>query len=35
MLNFYYVSQSGDYWTQANSDALGSKETVINLATIF
>jgi hypothetical protein len=35
MLNFYYVSQSGDFWTQANSDALGSKETVINLATIF
>ena len=35
MLNLYYVDQSGDYWNQANSDAVGSKLTTINLATIF
>jgi hypothetical protein len=35
MLNFYYVSQSGDYWNTGNTAAVGSKETVINLATIF
>ena len=35
MLNLYYVSQSGDWWDQANQDALGSKLTAINLATIF
>ena len=35
MLNLVYVSQSGDYWTSAQSDAVGSKQTSINLATIF
>lgn len=35
MLNLYYVSQSGDFWNTANTAALGSKETMINLATIF
>ena len=35
LLNLYYVSQSGDFWTQGNTDALGSKATIINLATIF
>ena len=35
MVNLYYVSQSGDWWDQANQDALGSKLTAINLATIF
>ena len=35
MVNLYYVSQSGDWWDQANQDALGSKMTAINLATIF
>jgi hypothetical protein len=35
MLNLYYVAQSGDYWNTANTDAVGSKLTTINLATIF
>ena len=35
MLNLYYVAQSGDYWNQANTDAVGAKQTTINLATIF
>jgi hypothetical protein len=35
MVNFYYVAQSGDYWNTANTNATGSKETIINLATIF
>jgi hypothetical protein len=35
LLNLVYVSQSGDYWSTANSDAVGSKQTSINLATIF
>jgi hypothetical protein len=35
MVNLYYVSQSGDYWTQTNTDAIGAKQTTINLATIF
>ena len=35
MVNLYYVSQSGDYWTQTNTDAVGAKQTTINLATIF
>lgn len=35
LLNLYYVSQSGDFWNAANSDALGSKETAINLAVIW
>jgi len=35
LMNLYYVKQSGDFWTQANTDLLGSKATIINLATIF
>jgi hypothetical protein len=35
LLNLVYTSQSGDYWNAANTSALGSKQTVINLATIF
>jgi hypothetical protein len=35
LLNLVYTSQSGDFWSKANSDALGSKQTTINLATIF
>jgi hypothetical protein len=35
MVNLYYVSQSGDYWTQTNTGAIGAKQTTINLATIF
>jgi len=35
LLNLVYTSQSGDFWDKHNSDALGSKQTVINLATIF
>jgi hypothetical protein len=35
LLNLVYTSQSGDYWNQANTDAIGAKQTTINLATIF
>ncbi len=35
LLNLVYTSQSGDFWSAANSAALGSKQTYINLATIF
>jgi len=35
MLNLYYVAQSGDYWTQGNTDLVGAKQTTINLSTIF
>jgi len=37
LLNLYYTSQSGDYWdaSTGNTAAIGSKQTVINLATIF
>ena len=35
LLNLYYVAQSGDYWNAANTAAVGSKQTTINLATIF
>lgn len=35
LLNLVYTSQSGDYWNAANTAALGSKQTYINLATIF
>jgi len=35
LLSLVYTSQSGDFWSKANADALGSKQTVLNLATIF
>lgn len=35
LLNLVYTSQSGGFWSKANSDALGSKQTTINLAAIF
>ena len=35
LLNLVYTSQSGDYWDAANTAAIGSKQTVLNLATIF
>jgi hypothetical protein len=35
LLNLVYTSQSGDYWNAANTAAAGSKQTVLNLATIF
>lgn len=35
MLNLVFVSQSGNFWSTANSAATGSKQTSINLATIF
>ena len=35
LLNLVYTSQSGDYWDATNTAAIGSKQTVINLATIF
>jgi len=35
LLNLIYTSQSGDYWDSANTSAIGSKQTLINLATIF
>jgi hypothetical protein len=35
LLNLVYTSQSGDFWSATNSAALGSKQTYINLATIF
>ena len=35
LLNLIYTSQSGDYWDASNTAAIGSKQTLINLATIF
>ena len=35
LLNLIYTSQSGDYWDATNTAAIGSKQTVLNLATIF
>jgi len=35
LLNLIYTSQSGDFWSKANSNALGSKQTILNLAAIF
>lgn len=35
MLNLTHTSQSGDYWSAANTAATGSTQTIINLATIF
>lgn len=35
LLNLVYTSQSGDYWDANNTSTIGSKQTVINLATIF
>lgn len=35
LLNLVYTSQSGDYWNAANTQALGSKQYYLNLATIF
>jgi hypothetical protein len=35
LLNLVYTSQSGDYWNATNTSAIGSKQTYINLATIF
>jgi len=35
LLNLTHTSQSGDYWSKANSDTYGSKQTILNLATIF
>lgn len=35
LLNLVYTSQSGDYWDANNKATLGSKQTYINLATIF
>jgi hypothetical protein len=35
LLNLVYTSQSGDYWDSANTSAIGSKQTTLNLATIF
>ncbi len=35
LLNLVYTSQSGDYWDVTNTAATGSKQTTINLATIF
>jgi hypothetical protein len=35
LMNLIYVSQSGDYWDAANTAALGSKETLVNLAVIW
>ncbi len=35
LLNLIYTSQSGDYWDATNTAATGSKQTLINLATIF
>jgi hypothetical protein len=35
LLNLVYTSQSGDYWDATNTAATGSKQTYLNLATIF
>lgn len=35
LVNLYYTAQSGDYWDAATTNALGSKQTTLNLATIF
>jgi hypothetical protein len=35
LLNLIYTKQSGDYWDGNNTAALGSTQTLINLATIF
>jgi hypothetical protein len=35
LLNLVYTRQSGDYWDATNTAALGSKQTTLNLATIF
>ena len=35
LLNLIYTSQSGNFWSKANADALGSKQTTLNLATIW
>jgi hypothetical protein len=35
LLNLVYTSQSGDYWDSTNTSAIGSKQTTLNLATIF
>jgi hypothetical protein len=35
LLNLVYTSQSGDYWNSTNTSAIGSKQTTLNLATIF
>jgi hypothetical protein len=35
LVNLYYVAQSGDLWDATNTNAFGSKQTTINLATIF
>jgi hypothetical protein len=35
LLNLIYTKQSGDYWDANNTAALGSTQTLINLATIF
>jgi hypothetical protein len=35
LLNLVHTSQSGDYWDATNTAAIGSKQTIINLAVIF
>jgi hypothetical protein len=35
VLSLVYVSQSGSYWSTANKNATGNKQTTISLATIF
>jgi hypothetical protein len=35
VLSLVYVSQSGSYWSTANTAAVGNKQTTISLATIF
>jgi len=35
LLNLVYTSQSGDYWDSTNTSATGSKQTTLNLATLF
>jgi hypothetical protein len=35
LLNVIYTSQSGDFWDATNTAATGSKQTLVNLATIF
>jgi hypothetical protein len=35
MLSLSYTSASGSYWDAANTDAIGSKTTTVNLFTLF
>ena len=35
LMNLIYTAQSGDYWSSANTKAIGSKQTLLNVAVLW